>query len=224
MNLIVGKSDGTIDEQDHFNKLFRADQKPQIFVDVGAYDGDTAMRALQINPNLRIVAIEPIKSLAHAIEQKFKYNRNVVVINKACWVKKDVLQFHEYNGWSKGLSTLQPFMLQLRPAQYFAQSMDDYAVEADTLDNILSDCGIDTIDYLKVDTEGAEEATLSGFTKYHSGTRFHIEHHIINLSNILMTLLEKGANIETVTVRRDPNSIGEFGIKSYVVGTVLGEF
>lgn len=204
-----------IDNKDNFDLLFDNSKENRRFVDVGGYNGDTVTRALDINPNLRIIVIEPIKSLADIIKQKFQSNKNVTVINKAAWFDKCHIELNEYEGWAKGLSTIQPIMTQLRP---FTNQILKYNIEADTLDNILSDCHIDTVDYLKIDTECSEEQILKGFSKYHDGTRFHIEHHITNLSNILQRLLEMDANIENITVSRDPN------IPEHIIGNVIGKF
>lgn len=209
-----------INNNDNFGLLFENDYSKEncILVDVGGYDGDTITRALDINPNLRIIVVEPIKSLADIIQQKFQSNKKITVINKAAWANKCFIEFNEYEGWAKGLSTLQSTMTQLRPVPQFTNQILKYDIEADTLDNILSDYNIDTIDYLKIDTEGSEEQVLKGFTKYHKGTRFHVEHHITNLSNILQRLLEMNANIENVTVNRDLN------IDDHVIGIVIGKF
>jgi FkbM family methyltransferase len=203
---------------DNFEDFISPSLDTKCFVDVGGYDGDTVTKALQISPNLKIVVIEPIKHLCDTIKQKFINNPNVIVVNKAAWNKKCDVEFNEYDGWAKGLSTIQSTMTQLRPYPQFTNNISKYNIKADTLDNILSELNIPVVDYLKVDTEGSEEQVLQGFTKYHNGTRFHIEHHITNLANILDKLLVMGTDIEKVTVFRDCN------IKEHVVGAVIGKF
>lgn len=214
-----------INNKDTFDLLFADNDKDdgdvkekKIFVDVGGFDGDTVKMALDFNPNLTVIVIEPIKRLCEMIKQKFESNKNVIVVNKAAWCDKGIIEFNEYEGWAQGLSTLQPIMTQIRPQGVFANQILKYNVEVDTIDNILSDLCIDSIDYLKVDTEGSEEQVLAGFTKYCVNTRFHVEHHIINLSNILQKLLEMNADIENITTFRDGN------IPSHVVGAVIGKF
>lgn len=209
-----------MDNNDTFDLFFKdSDQKEKdekVFVDVGGYDGDTVKTALEYNPNLRIIVIEPIKSLCELIKQRFESNKNVTVVNKAVWSHKCNIQFNEYEGGFKGLSTLRPIIVGLRSV--LTNRVLQYNVEADTLDSILSDLGISIVDYLKIDTEGSEEHVLAGFTKYNNDTRFHIEHHVINLSNIIQGLLEVGADIEKITTFRDGN------IKEQVVGAVVGKF
>ena len=211
-----------INGKDTFDLLFKDNNEKikerKIFVDVGGFDGDTVKMALDLNPNLTVIVIEPIKRLAEIIRQKFLDNKNVIVVNKAAWYNKCVIPFNEYEGWSKGLSTLQPIMTQIRPERLFTSQISKYNIEADTIDDILAENNIQTVDYIKIDTEGSEEPVLLGFTKYHKGTRFHVESHIINLENILQTLLEMGVNIEKITVARDGN------IKEHIVGSVIGEF
>ena len=190
----------------------------QVYVDVGAYDGDTIVSTLGNCPDLRVVGIEPIKALCDMMNKKFKNNTKITIINKVCWREKGTIAFQEYQGWGKGLSTVKLFMTQLRPVPYFGTGILKYDVEADTLDKILVDCGIDSVDYLKVDTEGSEEEVLLGFTRYHPGTQFHIEFHIFNLANILQVLLEKEARIDRVITSRDTN------INSHIIGVIAGKF
>jgi FkbM family methyltransferase len=208
-----------INQEDNFDELFdNIVCDNEVFIDVGGYNGDTVTKALQINPNLSILVIEPIKFLCDEMKHKFANNPNITIINKAAFNRKCSLIFNEYDGGFRGLSTLQKTMTELRPKGMFTNHIAKYEVRADTIDNMLLNCNIDTIDYIKIDTEGSEEQVLQGFTKYHIGTRFHVESHITNLENILQTLLEMGVDIETITVMRDGN------IKEHVVGSVIGEF
>lgn len=207
MNIEIGDSGNTL--QDMLNGA----KASAVYVDVGAYNGDTVAMALNICPELKIVAIEPIKSMCDEVKQKFP---QVTAVNKACWSGRGTARFYEYEGWGKGLSTLKPSMTVMRPVPAFGTNILQYDIEVDTLDHILQ--GISTVDYLKVDTEGSEEEVLLGFTKYHQGTKFHIEFHIVNLGNVLLTLKEMGAKIDKVSLYRDPN------VNSHVIGAITGKF
>ncbi len=201
--------------KDYFEQFFKDAKPGQTFVDVGAFNGDTVDIALKYG--LNIIAIEPITHLCESMKQKYAGNTNITIINKAVWDLRCSMEFNEYEGWGKGLSTLQPGMIQLRPAPKFAYNILKYSVEADTLDNILSENNIQDVDYLKIDTEGSEDEVLSGYTEQF-GTKFHIESHITNLENILQRLLEMHAQIDTIALSRDPN------INKHVLGTVIGTF
>jgi FkbM family methyltransferase len=204
--------------KDYFDSFFTGIKENQVFVDVGAFNGDTIDIALKYNPNIKVLAIEPIKRLYDVIQTKFAGRHGIQAVNKAAWNSKCTTLFNEYEGWAVGLSTLKPEMLKLRPVPDFTEHISEYQVECDTLDNIMASADFETVDYIKIDTECSEDEVLSGFTKYHDGTRFHIEFHITNLANILQRLLEMNANIETLAMRRDTN------IKSHVVGTIVGHF
>jgi FkbM family methyltransferase len=204
--------------RDYFEDFFNGAKPGQIYVDVGAYNGDTIDIALKHNPNLKILAIEPSKSLCEAMRQKYISNSNITIVNKAVWSSKVTREFNEYEGWAKGLSTIQPDMIKLRPEPVFTPHILKYPVECDTIDNILSELNIDTVDYIKIDTEGSEEEVLTRFKKYHANTRFHIESHITNLENILQRLLELSAQIDIIALNRDCN------IKEHVLSTVVGKF
>lgn len=200
-----------IGEQDSSFTNMRAGQ---IYVGVGAFNGDDIAEYLNWCSGLRIVGIEPIKELCDQMRQRFRDNKEVAIINKACWKEKGNITFHEYMGCYKGLSAIPEVMTKLRPWPRIVK----YKVEADTLDNILASLSIDEVDYLRVDTEGSEEAVLFGFTRYHPGTQFYIEFHMFNLANVLLRLLEMGARIDRVLMSRDSVN------NSHVIGVVAGEF
>jgi len=186
----------------------------QIYVVVGAYNGDDIAEYLNLCSGLRVVGIEPIKELCDRMRQRFKDNEQITIINKACWKEKDNITFHEYMGAYDGLSTLKEIMARLRPWPW----IPEYEIETDTLDNILASLSIDEVDYLRVDTEGSEEEVLLGFTKYYPGTQFHIEFHALNLANVLQRLLEMSAKIDKVLMCREPTN------NSHVCGVITGEF
>lgn len=200
-----------IGEQDSFFTNMRAGQ---IYVGVGAYNGDDIAEHLNLCSGLRVVGIEPIKKLCDQMRQRFKDNEQITIINKSCWKKKDNITFHEYMGAYGGLSTIKEVMTRLRPWPW----IPEYEVETDTLDNILASLSIDEVDYLRVDTEGSEEEVLLGFTRYHPGTQFEVEFHILNLANVLQRLLEMHAKIDRVLMCRDPAN------NSHICGVVTGEF
>jgi FkbM family methyltransferase len=204
--------------RDYFDEFFKDVKAGQIVADIGAFTGDTVDLAIKHNPNIKIIAIEPIKHLCEAMQQRFTRNPNISIVNKAAWSSKITTEFNEYEGWAKGLSTIQPNMTKLRPEPAFTPHILKYPVDCDTLDNILAELNIDTVDYIKIDTEGSEDEVLAGFKRYHADTRFHIESHITNLENILQRLLEMSAQIDIVALSRDSN------IKEQVLGIVIGQF
>lgn len=204
-----------ISDDDLLDHFFSHMQPGGIYVDVGAYNGDTIERAIEKCSDLDVIGIEPLKELYDEMVERFRNHHSIKAVNKACWKEKSIKTFYEYTERAKGLSTIQEIMTQLRSKSYTGIKYD---VEVDTIDNILNEYGIDTVDYLKIDAEGAEAETLAGFTKYYPETLFHIETHIFNLAMILQVLMEMGASINKITLHRDKLN------SNYVLGTIMGDF
>lgn len=174
-------------------------RKGEVFVDVGAFDGDTIAQTLDSNSNHRnditIVAIEPYKESFERMKKRFKdSNLKIHFVNKAAWDSKtEKLLFcipnrnHPDHGWSVLRQEISSTEL----------------VQTDTLDNILDELNIQYVDYIKIDTEGAEPNVLRGFTKYKSGTRFHVEFHG-NYDEVMKELNEKGMEVSTLRSGADP--------------------
>ena len=204
-----------LSDDDFLDDFFSRMQAGGIYVDVGAYNGDTIERAIEKCSGLDVIGIEPLKELYDEMVERFKSRDSIKAVNKACWNKKGTKTFYEYTERAKGLSTTQEIMTQLRSKSYTGIKYD---VEVDTIDNILNEYEMDTVDYLKIDAEGAEVEILAGFTKHHPETLFHIETHIFNLAMILQVLMEMGASISKIALHRDNLNI------NYVVGTIMGDF
>lgn len=185
-----------------FDPIVFKDVKPgMIFVDVGAFNGDTILRTLRRFSGLTVVGIEPLKSSFDAMVSNLsKLTETKHLVNKGCWCEKDTLMFRTSPKSTGGGSF----------KQYSHLGEHDF-IEVDTLDNILEDLKIGSIDLLKIDTEACEPEVLMGFTKYKSGTQFHIECHQGNLDDTLDVLKTKTPDI--IYVNRSNQRTGSlFGI------------
>jgi len=186
---------------------FKGVKENMVFVDVGAWQGDTVISTLKRYPYLRVIAVEPHPEHFTKLREITNPFKNVCLSNKACWnikEKKHLYPTHDY-GKNAGCSLLK------------RQDSDEkrkILVEADTLDSILSTFKVDCVDLLKIDAEGAEQQILMGFTKYRRGTQFNIESHS-NLGGVLRELYHKG--VEQVEINlANPEPGGD--IRSFVIG------
>ncbi|MBI2542869.1 MAG: FkbM family methyltransferase [Candidatus Aenigmarchaeota archaeon] len=125
------------------------------FVDIGANIGKyTVMISNQMKDNGRIISIEPHPDNFKILEKNIEINelKNITPLNLACWNKKDSLKLFNHEN--------QPLL-----ASVTKSSGDFMEVAANSVDNILEEFGVDDVDMIKLDVEGAEAKVLEGMDK-----------------------------------------------------------
>lgn len=117
----------------------------EVYVDIGAFNGDTAMQFANMMKNRyeHIYMLEPNKLLYEECKNKFSELENCTIINKGAWDKTDKLSFVEAGEGSRIVNE------------------SDAATEIETvsLDECLEG---KKVTYIKMDVEGAEMAALIG--------------------------------------------------------------
>jgi len=143
-----------------------------IVIDAGAYEGTfTAYAAKAVGESGMVIAFEPDSENFRKLKENIELNHlnNVIVINKALWDQNKILKFN--NKHTAGASV------------FFNKSpyMDD--IEAVSLDNELIDIGVDKVDFIKMDVEGAEVHALRGCKKLLNSNNVNLAiatYHIVN--------------------------------------------
>lgn len=115
----------------------------EVFVDLGAYDGDTIREFVTAcrGKYKKIFAFEADEKNFRKLLANTDEMENVSVYNLAAWDKKETLLFEKRKGRNSKLS-----------------SIGNVEVLADSVDNVISD----EITVLKMDIEGSEEKALDG--------------------------------------------------------------
>jgi FkbM family methyltransferase len=127
------------------------------FFDVGAHEGQTSALALSSFAEARVFAFEPHPVTFSKLLQRLAVEPRVGTHNLAISNAKGAARFFEYS--SSTLNSLIP------DAQYpvrkgvAARTID---VQCTTLDEFCSQHGVQSIDVLKIDTEGWELVVLQG--------------------------------------------------------------
>lgn len=136
-----------------------------VFVDGGAHVGTFALVAAQlVGPSGRVVAFEPARRAADVLVTNIARNGFAWLELRRCAVTDLVgeTEFVEIRGAAAGFSALIP------PATLEGEA---YKVRTTSLDVALGDI---TVDFLKLDLEGAEARALRGAEKLLSRARPHL--------------------------------------------------
>jgi FkbM family methyltransferase len=112
------------------------------------------------------ILIEPIKDEAK------KINKGKFIINKGLWSKRERKKLFILDKRLGSSSMYQPDKKSFDLHNIKNKDFDKYEItrtieiECDTLDNQLSELSIEKLDYLKIDTQGAELDILKGMGNY----------------------------------------------------------
>lgn len=133
----------------YFNNEVFTISNEEIYVDCGAYNGDSIKKFLDsVKMNYKwIYAIEPDKINFEEMRRYVEDNRieNITLINNGIWKEKDRLGFSDTGGQEGSL--IDP------------NRDTDYFIEVDALDNILCN---EKVTFMKLSVQGAEENALIG--------------------------------------------------------------
>ena len=136
-------------EYEHYFKVLPDD----VVLDVGACFGNTTL--LFAKKARKVIAIEPEPLNVACLQLNVFINklRNVCIVKKAAWNCKTRLKLNisEYAGWHS-------IVLKESVIGFIE-------VEADTLDNIVSELGVEKVNFIKINIEGAEIEALEGGVK-----------------------------------------------------------
>ncbi len=130
--------------------------KDTVFVDVGAYMGLYTVYACR--RARRVLAVEPNPMALAYLKANVALNNchNTIVVPKAASDKRGVVKLRiPRPAREEHVPTTASIVWSFEEAL-------EVDVEADTLDNIVDEAGLDTIDIVKIDVEGAEGLVIKG--------------------------------------------------------------
>jgi len=97
-----------------------------------------------------VISVEPCPKNVSALREEVVGLNNVIIVQKAAWIHRSSL----------------PLCISPSPSSHTLiggrPTIETITVEADTLDNIVSELGIGRVDFIKMDIEGAEVEALIG--------------------------------------------------------------
>ncbi len=162
-----------------FTKNYNSEKS--VLIDIGANEGQFMGAYLKFVPNQKIIAFEPIQTLALKLSKKYNYLSDQIVIrNQGVGDDNTTLFINKYK--YSGLSSFLP-LSQIGVEDYKGKKMeveieDRISVEVVKLDFLFSK--IENVKYiLKIDTQGFELNVLKGAQQLFNETK--IEAVIIEL-------------------------------------------
>ena len=126
--------------------------------DVGANVGYYSSTFLTLGT--KVIAIEPISENITCLNQRFKDEKNLVVIHAA--VSDETRIGTMYKGRSLDLSTLDKSFVNFNEQQFNERWTETESVPLTTLDELIKAHGLPH--YCKIDVEGHEKEVLSGLS------------------------------------------------------------
>jgi FkbM family methyltransferase len=130
-----------------------------VIVDGGANHGRTVDHFLALFPNATVFAIEANPELVQKLRDKYQNDGRVTVVGQAVSDRNGTVQFHVSNDATQGMSSMLPW----RPESENTRRVER-RIEAETvrLDSLCHEHGLEVIDILKLDIQGAELVALAG--------------------------------------------------------------
>ena len=171
----IGKGDFLPGHEGHIVGRFTP-KEGDIVIDIGAHIGRyTITSSKQVGNTGKVVAIEADPDNFEILKRNIALNNltNVLPLNYAVFSSRTRIKLYEQSASAKYNSVM------LTRA---AKTKNYVEVNADTLDSILKQNGINQVNWIKIDVEGAEFEVLKGSTEMLSGENvsLFVEIHNIN--------------------------------------------
>ena len=153
-------------------------------IDVGANVGDFSFNFRQIFNNL--ICFEPNRNLISILNQKFKNNNNVKILNLGVGDKKESRNFYITNDKGKTLSSIKKQNNIIHKILKDTRIVDQYNINIITLHDFIIENNLQEKSlFLKIDTQGNDLEVLYGLKKFIKNVKFiKIEMPVINIYDI----------------------------------------
>lgn len=130
---------------------------PKICIDIGAAEGNYTKKLLQFT-NSKVISFEPVLMQFEKLKENTKnFGERSIIVNKGIGEKSDKLYIHfDPNNLNKA-----SFSEEIKRVPYVDNNQKS-EINVISLDYYLNENNIDSLDFIKIDTEGYELEVLKG--------------------------------------------------------------
>jgi FkbM family methyltransferase len=139
---------------------FIVEESPRVIIDAGANIGLTSIYFANMYPECRIIAIEPEASNYIILKMNIAAYSNIIPLNAALWDKNEEVILIDPGLGKWGFITREGDSNET----YLGNMC--HKVKGMTIDKIMEDHGLEKIDILKIDIEGAEREVFSNSSSW----------------------------------------------------------
>ena len=165
------------------NILSKVSSKVPVYFDVGANIGEYSAALKSANDRARIYCFEPNNENFLQLQKELPMNAGFKFLNMGLSSKKtDLMLFSSDLSQTTGHATIYADVLN---DLHGYESCDGEEAKFDTLDAVVDREGIDTIDLLKIDTEGHELEVLKGGINAIANNRIKVIQFEFNEMNVI---------------------------------------
>jgi FkbM family methyltransferase len=152
-NLRITSNDPAVYEQIFLKKEYEfiLERLPKTIIDAGANIGLASIYFSNKYPEAKIIAIEPEENNFSLLRENVKPLNNVTVIHAALWDKNEDVNLVDPGLGESGFMTEDKNELGNFPRKF------RHSIKGITIDKLIEDYELHTIDILKIDIEGAEK-------------------------------------------------------------------
>lgn len=136
------------------------DQSYKTVIDIGANEGQFALKIRALLPDAQIMSFEPINEVYKKLQENFKNDKRFIAYNIGLGDNSGEISFY-INEYSPSSSMLE--MNQIHKEVFdFATNTNFVTVKIEKLDEIINIEEIETPILLKIDVQGYEKSVLQG--------------------------------------------------------------
>lgn len=157
IDIVIRYKEGNLKWGGPAKEAFYKVQEGDVIAEMGAFRGYyTLYLSQKVGAKGRVIAIEPIPENVEYLQKNIEVNeiKNVTIVPKGVWNENDKKVFQRKS------SDFQSGSIDIS-----YQNQEEQAIEVNTLDKILSDHQVSTLDFMLIQLNGAEYEALEGLSK-----------------------------------------------------------